>query len=196
MQYLHPLYHTYATVGFVQDCTDVFKVPFLSRKFTRELIEECENFGSWSNGKNKDTRLQGGYEPVPTQDIHLEQIGFGEVWRYFLRQYVRPVTTYHYPGYTLEGRYTLDFVVRYHPDFQASLRPHHDASTVTVNVALNQGGVEYQGGGTHFLRQNCTVKDAEPGWGTLSPGRLTHLHEGLETTAGTRYILVSFVDQV
>ena len=55
--------------------------------------------------------------------------------------------------------------------------------------------MDYLGGGTHFLRQNCTQRDVAPGWGLLSPGRLTHYHEGLATTAGTRYILVSFIDQ-
>lgn len=28
----------------------------------------------------------------------------------------------------------------------------------------------------------------------MHPGRLTHLHEGLPTTNGTRYIAVSFID--
>lgn len=86
-----------------------------------------------------------GYEPVPTQDIHFKQIGFADAWRTILQTYVRPLATHHYPGYHLEGQRTLDFVVRYRPDKQSFLRPHHDASTVTLNVALNQGGVEYEG---------------------------------------------------
>lgn len=28
----------------------------------------------------------------------------------------------------------------------------------------------------------------------MHPGRLTHYHEGLEVTNGTRYIMISFVD--
>ena len=32
------------------------------------------------------------------------------------------------------------------------------------------------------------------GWIFMHPGRLTHQHEGLYTTKGTRYIMVSFVD--
>jgi hypothetical protein len=28
----------------------------------------------------------------------------------------------------------------------------------------------------------------------MHPGRLTHLHEGLRVTKGTRYIQISFVD--
>ena len=32
------------------------------------------------------------------------------------------------------------------------------------------------------------------GWMFMHPGRLTHYHEGLYTTKGTRYIMISFVD--
>uniref|UniRef100_A0A915HYP8 Fe2OG dioxygenase domain-containing protein n=1 Tax=Romanomermis culicivorax TaxID=13658 RepID=A0A915HYP8_ROMCU len=85
----------------------------------------------------------------------------------------------------------MNFVVRYRPDEQPSLRPHHDASTFTINLALNQHGVDYQGGGAHFIRYNCSVIKSRPGWTLLHPGRLTHYHEGLRTTAGTRYIMVS-----
>eukprot|EP00056_Hartaetosiga_gracilis_P022765 m.32952 g.32952 ORF g.32952 m.32952 type:complete len:172 (-) comp9822_c0_seq5:157-672(-) len=169
-----------------------------SSTFASHLIDECEAFGQWSGGDHKDERIQGGYEPVPTQDIHFKQIGFHTSWKYIIQTYLRPITSYYFPSFALptKGDSTLDFVVRYRPDKQDYLRPHHDASTVTLNVALNQGGgVEYEGGGTRFVRQNCTLRNTTPGWGTLSPGRLTHLHEGLKTTKGTRYILVSFIDQ-
>lgn len=49
------------------------------------------------------------------------------------------------------------FVVRYKPDEQASLRPHHDASTYSIDVALNKQGVDFQGGGVRFVRYNCTA---------------------------------------
>lgn len=38
----------------------------------------------------------------------------------------------------------MSFVVRYKPDEQHSLRPHHDASTYTLNIALNRLGDDYQ----------------------------------------------------
>lgn len=44
----------------------------------------------------------------------------------------------------LQAQFDLAFVVRYKPDEQPSLRPHHDASTFTINIALNQVGVDYQ----------------------------------------------------
>jgi len=36
------------------------------------------------------------------------------------------------------------FVVRYKPSEQSFLRPHHDSSTWTMNVALNTHGVDYE----------------------------------------------------
>lgn len=57
--------------------------------------------------------------------------------------------------YTVRAAVTLDFIVRYRPSGQSSLKPHSDASTFSVNVALNHRGADYQGGGTRFIRQNC-----------------------------------------
>ena len=42
--------------------------------FAKELIEEMEHFGKWSSGNNEDERLDGGYENVPTRDIHMNQV--------------------------------------------------------------------------------------------------------------------------
>ncbi len=38
----------------------------------------------------------------------------------------------------------LNFVVRYMPERQNALRSHHDASTYTVNLALNDVGKDYE----------------------------------------------------
>ena len=114
-------------------------------------------------------------------------------------------------------RATMNFMVRYKPEEQPSLRPHHDSSTYTINIAMNQVGEDYQGGGCNFLRYfivlwngfmglskvnknvitsryNCNVTSTKKGWMFMHPGKLTHYHEGLPTTQGTRYIMISFVD--
>lgn len=106
----------------------------------------------------------------------------------------RPLTEKLYPGYYTKAQFDLAFVVRYKPDEQPSLMPHHDASTFTINIALNRVGEDYEGGGCRFLRYNCSVRAPRKGWALMHPGRLTHYHEGLPTTKGTRYIAVSFVD--
>ncbi|XP_067325877.1 multifunctional procollagen lysine hydroxylase and glycosyltransferase LH3 [Anolis sagrei] len=177
-----------------QPCPDVYWFPVFTDQMCDELIEEAENFGQWSGGKHEDTRLAGGYENVPTVDIHMNQIGFEKEWLQFLRDYIAPVTEKLYPGYYTKARAIMNFMVRYRPDEQPSLRPHHDSSTFTINVALNHKGIDYEGGGCRFIRYNCQVESPRKGWSLMHPGRLTHYHEGLPTTSGTRYIMVSFVD--
>ncbi|KAM4714261.1 multifunctional procollagen lysine hydroxylase and glycosyltransferase LH3 [Anableps anableps] len=177
-----------------QPCPDVYWFPAFSEKMCDQLVETMEDYGQWSGGSHKDERLAGGYENVPTVDIHMNQIGFEKEWLKFLKDYIAPVTEKLYPGYYPKAHSIMNFVVRYRPDEQPSLRPHHDSSTFTINIALNRKGVDYQGGGCRFLRYDCKVESPRKGWSFMHPGRLTHYHEGLPTTKGTRYIMVAFVD--
>jgi procollagen-lysine,2-oxoglutarate 5-dioxygenase len=178
-----------------EPCKDVYWFPLVSNKFADQLIDIMERFGQWSSGKNHDPRIEGGYESVPTRDIHFRQVGLHDMWLFFLREYVMPIQLKEYIGYEHDPpRTELAFVVRYHPSEQPSLRPHHDSSTYTLNIALNTPGVDYEGGGCRFVRYNCSVTESRKGWALIHPGRLTHYHEGLPVTNGTRYILVTFVD--
>lgn len=195
------------------------------------LQAACFSWKYWHNIYRlvQDTRIQGGYENVPTIDIHMNQINFDKEWHKFLLDYVAPVTEKMFPGYytkvgllllgrlavtwmviiqdlkfdkshhetftisihtahntdtgysrllsrshgggasitwawlqalgrgfklhfpgiilpcfSSQAQFDLAFVVRYKPDEQPALRPHHDASTFTINIALNQVGLDYQ----------------------------------------------------
>ncbi|EPB70315.1 hypothetical protein ANCCEY_10594 [Ancylostoma ceylanicum] len=159
-RYLHPDYSKQLEEGYEIDqaCPDVYDYPLVSERFAKEMIEEMEHFGKWSDGSNKDERLAGGYENVPTRDIHMNQIDFERQWLFFLDEYVRPLQEKVFTGYyhrPVEAN--MMFVVRYRPDEQPSLRPHHDASTFSVDIALNKRGVDYEGGGVRYTRYNCTA---------------------------------------
>lgn len=196
-RYIHSNYSTALSTETVneQPCQDVFWFPLLTERFCEELIDIMENFGQWSSGSHDDSRIEGGYESVPTRDIHMKQVDLELQWLEVLRDYVRPLQEKVYQGYLSDPLTAqLNFVVRYRADEQPALRPHHDSSTYTINVALNSPGVDYTGGGCRFLRYNCSVTDSRRGWMLMHPGRLTHYHEGLPTISGTRYILISFVD--
>ncbi|XP_053136660.1 procollagen-lysine,2-oxoglutarate 5-dioxygenase 1 [Hemicordylus capensis] len=194
-KYIHENY-TAALKGKLVEtpCPDVYWFPIFTDTACDELVEEMENFGQWSRGDNTDNRILGGYENVPTIDIHMNQINYEREWYKFLLEYIAPITEKLYPGYYTKTQFELAFVVRYKPDEQPSLMPHHDASTFTINIALNRVGIDYEGGGCRFLRYNCSVRAPRKGWTLMHPGRLTHYHEGLPTTKGTRYIAVSFLD--
>ena len=47
----------------------------------------------------QDKRITGGYETVPTDDIHMKQIGFDKEWLHFIREYISPVTLKVFSGY-------------------------------------------------------------------------------------------------
>ncbi|XP_058057843.1 procollagen-lysine,2-oxoglutarate 5-dioxygenase [Anopheles bellator] len=196
-RYLSPEYRPQLESSFVpqQPCPDVYWLAIGTDRFCDDLREIVEAFGQWSDGTHNDQRLQGGYEAVPTRDIHMNQVGLEQIWLKFLQLYVRPLQEKVFTGYFHDPpRSLMNFVVRYRPDEQPSLRPHHDSSTYTINIALNNAGTDYEGGGCRFLRYNCSVTDTRKGWLLMHPGRLTHFHEGLLTVKGTRYIMISFID--
>ncbi|XP_006001962.1 procollagen-lysine,2-oxoglutarate 5-dioxygenase 2 isoform X2 [Latimeria chalumnae] len=194
-KYINPNYTKIFTQNmFEQPCPDVYWFPIFSEKACDDLVKEMEYYGQWSGGRYEDMRLSGGYENVPTDDIHMNQIDFEKEWLHFIREYIAPVTLKVFAGYYTKGYALLNFVVKYTPERQAFLRPHHDSSTFTINIALNSKGIDFQGGGCKFHRYNCAIESPRKGWSFMHPGRLTHLHEGLPTTNGTRYIAVSFID--
>lgn len=47
----------------------------------------------------QDSRLAGGYENVPTVDIHLNQVGLERMWLHFLDEFIRAVQEKVYTGY-------------------------------------------------------------------------------------------------
>ncbi|XP_067107322.1 procollagen-lysine,2-oxoglutarate 5-dioxygenase 2 isoform X2 [Osmerus mordax] len=194
-KYIHPNYTRIFTENFLeQPCPDVFWFPVMTERACDEIVEEMEHYGSWSGGKHEDKRITGGYETVPTDDIHMKQIGYDKEWLHFIREFISPVTLKVFSGYYTKGYAIMNFVVKYTPGRQAYLRPHHDSSTFTINIALNNKGTDFQGGGCRFHRYNCSIDSPRKGWSFMHPGRLTHLHEGLPTTNGTRYIAISFID--
>merc|ERR1719290_810611 len=109
----------------------------------------------------------------------MTQGEFEQEWLWILREYIKPLAEKVFIGYTSDARAIMNFVVRYTPEKQSFLRPHHDSSTYTINVGLNLPGIDYEGGGARFIRQNCSVVATRQGWALMHPGRLTHYHEGL-----------------
>uniref|UniRef100_A0AAQ4QY68 Procollagen-lysine, 2-oxoglutarate 5-dioxygenase 2 n=1 Tax=Gasterosteus aculeatus aculeatus TaxID=481459 RepID=A0AAQ4QY68_GASAC len=166
-KYIHQNYTKIFTENYLEEpCPDVFWFPVFSEKACDEIVGEMEHYGSWSGGTHEDKRIAGGYETVPTDDIHMRQIGYDKEWLHFIREFISPITLKVYSGYFTKGYAIMNFVVKY------TTRPGGDSS--------------------HWY--NCSLSSPRKGWSFMHPGRLTHLHEGLPTTNGTRYIAVSFID--
>jgi len=185
-KYIHPEYN-----NCEEPCKDVFLFPIFTKAFCDELMQHCNDLNDWSDGKNDkiDLRLKT-YENVPTQDIHLNQINFESQWEKIVLKYIAPIASNVYSFYKTKN-INISFVVKYSMDGQKQLKPHHDSSTYTINICLND---DFEGGGCRFIRQNVDIINKKIGYASMHPGKLTHYHEGLQITSGTRYILVSFIN--
>lgn len=75
-RYIHPEYKAQLEPGFVQrqPCPDVFWFAVATAGFCEDMVAIMENYGKWSSGSSEDDRLKGGYEAVPTRDIHMNQV--------------------------------------------------------------------------------------------------------------------------
>ncbi len=195
-RYLHPDYVKAVADDFEveEPCPGVFWFPLVTEQFCKDMIEEVNCLDIWSKGSHNDSRLESGFEAYPTIDVRTDQMGFHEQWLKFSADYLSPMAFKVFDQYYSMARSNTSFVARYMPGEQDSLAPHHDGSTYSINIALNKPGVDFTGGGTRFLRTNCSIVDGRLGWAIMHPGKLTHRHEGLKTTSGIRYIMVAFVD--
>ena len=184
----HYLVPDHATVALEQPCQDVYGGLFFTERFCRELIATTEAADQWSSGNHADERV-GGYENVPTRDIHMNQFGWEEAWVFVLERFVAPRVRETYDGFNFQGQINLAFVVKYSMEGQTALRPHNDYSDVTTTVVLNGN---FTGGGVMFTRYNCSYVSKEAGYLMFHPGRVTHNHMAYPITSGVRYMLVSF----
>ena len=196
-KYLHPDFYNsinnWEKLPVEEPCKWAFDFPFVSDLFCEQIIDEA-NRKSWSAGgtnqTTKDNRINN-VENIPTQDVHMKQIGFRKQWEAVINKYIAPLVSYLYSPYKTTGL-NIAFVVKYEIGHQKELMPHHDSATYSTVVTLNRPGKDFTGGGTRFVKEDVTCP-GKKGYCTIHPGRLTHYHEGLPITSGKRYIMVSFV---
>ncbi len=161
-------------------------LPFFTDDFCRMIAEEAEYYNGWTTDR---------HEFYPTTDILLHKIGFNDIFNELLREYVMPMCIHLFglDGKGWDNMNCENFLARYVPEAQGHLSVHHDASDLTALVNLSEPDVDFDGGGTWFLRQKKLYR---PPKGSLSihPGNITHKHGARSVTKGTRFIMVSFMN--
>lgn len=164
-----------------KEASDIYSFPLFTKTWCELLIDHAEQQSLWTDNRHKY---------YPTVDCELYNLNVEAFYRSVLQHYVLPIVRYVW-RYTWENHELLaeNFIARYTPDTQSSLATHNDEAWFSMVVTLNDN---FEGGGTAFPRQNIKVH-TPVGYATLHPGRLTHPHGGLPTTAGKRYITVSFM---
>lgn len=173
---------------------DIYSFSFFTETFCDLLIRVAETANQWSDGifskEQYDERIQNN-ELYPTVDVHLKELGLQDMWEDFLCHYFSKIVEALYNGIQTK-KINIAFIVKYDVDKQTNLKPHHDASVYTIDIALN-APPEYEGGGVYYTRQQHAITNLKKGSCIIHPGRMTHHHAGLPITKGKRYILVSFM---
>lgn len=162
---------------------NIIEFPLFTDTFCEELIQLAESKGEWTMGR---------HEFYPTNDMLMETLGMKDIYTRVIREYVAPLATWYY---TLEGQgwdvvEDETFIIRYKPDRQGQLSIHHDYSSYTIGVKLND---EFEGGGTYFPKYGVNAIPKRNGNAFMHPGMITHRHGGRPVYSGTRYIAVSFI---
>jgi GR25 family glycosyltransferase involved in LPS biosynthesis len=162
---------------------DVAHFPIFTNKFCEELIEMAEEANKWTEGR---------HDYYPTHDVLLSSLGFDEIYRKVLSEFLYPLAAHYYK---LDGGRWLklnaeNFIIKYSMEKQGFLSLHHDQSVLSSVLTLNE---DFEGGGTFFYRQQKTII-GKTGEMSLHPGMISHRHGAKPISSGTRYVLVSFLN--
>ena len=144
-----------------------------------DLIAACEAYGNWQ-------ALPA--DKFPGQEIRLNQLADQSFIRGFRRLFydeLVPICEGYFDKLKMHGLRDV-FVIKYAEGSQIDLPIHNDMSLVSFSIKLN----DYYGGGElNFPRQGLTNKTTSVGDILAWPGNVTHPHESLPITVGTKYAL-------
>ncbi|KAJ8286158.1 hypothetical protein GJAV_G00035180 [Gymnothorax javanicus] len=166
----------------------VYRFPFFSEKFCKELIEELEHF-------EQSGAPRGRPNTMNNYGILLNELGFDDGFITPLREkYLQPVTALLYPdcgGRCLDSHKA--FVVKYAMQEDLDLSYHYDNAEVTLNVSL---GKEFTEGNLYFgdMRwvplsdSECVEVEHRVSEGLLHRGQ--QMHGALRIASGQRWNLI------
>lgn len=156
----------------------LYAVPMFSDVFCRLLMDEIQGLDFEPNEEEDYLRQIPEVllrEKAPELDAMLMEIARSAFNLLFFALFQREITA---------GAVQI---AKYSPDVKAATAWHHDKdSDITVVVPLNTG--DYKGGGTEFYGRGVVAP--LPSGNMLVFPAYTHLHRGLPTLEGDRYLLV------
>ena len=96
---------------------------------------------------------RGGAMLDARSEGHLGAPSFQRFYNEILSDYMRPISRLLFPEVTGFDTQTFGFSIRYQPNTDASIRPHTDASSVTLNMNLNLPDESFTGSEVNFYNQ-------------------------------------------
>ncbi|WP_298835820.1 2OG-Fe(II) oxygenase [uncultured Roseobacter sp.] len=135
---------------------------------------------------------RGGAMLDPRSEGYLGAPAFQTFYRGLMNTYMRPVSRLLFPDIMGCDTQTFGFSVQWQAEKDASLRPHSDASSVTLNINLNLPGESFSGSAVSFIDPATRrVKKLyfEPGTALIHHGSVPHASEPIIQGQRTNFVL-------
>lgn len=120
---------------------------------------------------------------------------FQSFYRLVMDTYMRPIARLLFPDIVGLDTQTFGFSIHYQPDTDTSIRPHTDASSVTLNVNLNLPGEEFTGSTVDFFDHatgEVTALTFEPGSAMIHHGNVPHTAQPITSGERTNFVFWLF----
>lgn len=141
---------------------------------------------------------RGGAMLDPRSEGYLAAPSFQSFYRDLMDTYMRPIARLLFPAIAGFDTQTFGFSINYKPSTETSIRPHTDASSVTLNINVNVPGETFTGSTVDFYDQTSDQVDSltfEPGTAMIHRGDVPHTAQPITSGERTNLVLWLFGDR-
>ena len=123
---------------------------------------------------------RGGTLLDPRSEGYLAAPTFQDFYRDLMNRYMRPIARLLFPDVYGYDTQTFGFSIQWQAGKDTTLRPHTDASAVTLNINLNLPGETFSGSAVRFMDPVARRVESltfEPGTALIHHGSVAHASE-------------------
>lgn len=123
---------------------------------------------------------------------YLAAPDFQSFYRELINAYLRPIARLLFPEITGYDTQSFGFSIHYQPGTDTSIRPHTDASAVTLNINLNTPEESFSGSAVNFYNpHNGQINEFtfKPGTAVIHRGHVAHAAQPITSGSRSNFVL-------
>ncbi|MEO0410832.1 MAG: 2OG-Fe(II) oxygenase [Pseudomonadota bacterium] len=135
---------------------------------------------------------RGGAMLDPRSEGYLAAPTFQAFYQDLMNRYMRPIARLLVPEVYGYDSQTFGFSIAWQAGKDTTLRPHTDASSVTLNINLNLLGEDFSGSAVRFFEQESGKVESltfEPGTAMIHRGHVAHASEPIKEGKRHNFVL-------
>jgi len=161
---------------------NVYEFPLLTESFCTKIISSYKE-KLFLEKKNEEKE----WEDILPYGMELKELCLDNFWNEIIEETIIPLVMSKF-SFFFQGE-IKSYVYRLGLDKQAGICPHHDPSTFSIHICLNEN---FEGGNFRFVLNNQSISHKKIGYALLHPGKLTNLYEIEGVYEGEKYIFSSY----